>query len=74
MSDKILMRYSDKAAVLLLAIGMDKAAFVLKQMNPREVQAVCASMENDSSPAPKNAEMCRSSFSWNRGTFWTFAT
>jgi flagellar motor switch protein FliG len=44
--DKILMRYSDKAAVLLLAVGMDKAAFVLKQMNPREVQAVCASMAN----------------------------
>jgi len=43
---EILMRYADKAAVLLLAVGMDKAAFVLKQMNPREVQAVCAAMAN----------------------------
>jgi flagellar motor switch protein FliG len=40
----ILMRYSEKAAVLLLAVGMDKAAFVLKQMNPREVQAICGAM------------------------------
>jgi flagellar motor switch protein FliG len=46
MSDKILMRYADRAAVLLLALGMDKAAFVLKQMNPREVQTVCSAMAN----------------------------
>lgn len=46
MSDKILMRYSDRAAVLLLALGMDKAAFVLKQMNPREVQTICSAMAN----------------------------
>lgn len=46
MSDKILMRYADRAAVLLLALGMDKAAFVLKQMNPREVQTVCGAMAN----------------------------
>ncbi len=42
----VLMRNSEKAAVLLLAVGMDKAAFVLKQMNPREVQSVCAAMAN----------------------------
>jgi flagellar motor switch protein FliG len=46
MSDKILMRYADRAAVLLLALGMDKASFVLKQMNPREVQTVCSAMAN----------------------------
>lgn len=46
MPDKVLMRYSDKAAVLLLALGMDKAAFVLKQMDPREVQTICTSMAN----------------------------
>ncbi len=46
MSDKILMRYADRAAVVLLALGMDKAAFVLKQMNPREVQTVCSAMAN----------------------------
>lgn len=42
--DKILMRPTDKAAILLLSVGMDKAAFVLKQMNPREVQSICSAM------------------------------
>jgi flagellar motor switch protein FliG len=46
MADKVLMRYTDKSAVLLLALGMDKAAFVLKQMDPREVQSVCTAMAN----------------------------
>jgi flagellar motor switch protein FliG len=44
MADNILMKYSDKAGILLLSLGMDKAAFILKQMDPREVQTICASM------------------------------
>lgn len=35
---------SDRASVLLLAVGMDRAALVLKHMNPREVQILGSGM------------------------------
>ncbi len=41
---QILMRQTDRAAVLLLAVGMDKASNVLKQMNSREVQTIVTAM------------------------------
>ncbi|MGZ5016739.1 MAG: flagellar motor switch protein FliG, partial [Methylobacter sp.] len=34
----------DRAAVLLLALGMDRAALVLKHMTPREVQILGITM------------------------------
>ncbi len=36
----------DRAAILLLSVGMDRAAIVLKHMNPREVALVCTAMAN----------------------------
>jgi flagellar motor switch protein FliG len=41
---QILMRQTDRAAILLLAVGMDKASNVLKQMNSREVQTIVTAM------------------------------
>jgi flagellar motor switch protein FliG len=35
---------SDRASILLLAVGMDRAALVLKHMNPREVQILGSGM------------------------------
>ena len=35
-----------RAAVLLMAIGSDKAAEVLKHMSPKEVQSIGAAMAN----------------------------
>jgi flagellar motor switch protein FliG len=37
---------SERAAILLLALGMDRAALVLKHMTPREVQLIGTTMAN----------------------------
>jgi len=37
---------SDRAAILLLALGMDRAAIVLKHMTPREIQILGTTMAN----------------------------
>lgn len=40
------MTQSDRAAILLLALGMDRAAMVLKHMTPREVTILGSNMAN----------------------------
>ncbi|MDO9163909.1 MAG: flagellar motor switch protein FliG, partial [Methylococcaceae bacterium] len=38
------LTYSERSAILLLAVGMDRAALVLKHMTPREVQVLGTNM------------------------------
>lgn len=38
------LSYSERSAILLLAVGMDRAALVLKHMTPREVQILGTNM------------------------------